>query len=197
MSTATWITGRCCITKWPPDQIIGGICPDCRAEHQEAALADDRNRLELIAATPAIKPPPKHRVISREEAILTAARELSHSGATITQVIRRAGKILGKGLSTGYLSPSGGGHHLRGQVEEILGPPSTQLVGAGLGAATSWVEGLQDELAKDRHTLVQIEQDRTAVLERIQAAELLLSTLEDEPEHWEVLQGGAHAGEVA
>jgi ATP/maltotriose-dependent transcriptional regulator MalT len=70
-------------------------------------------------------------------------------------------------------------------------------VGAGLGAATSWVEGLQDELAKDRHTLVQIEQDRTAVLERIQAAELLLSTLEDEPEHWEVLQGGAHAGEVA
>jgi hypothetical protein len=93
MSTATWITGRCCITKWPPDQIIGGICPDCRAEHQEAALADDRNRLELIAATPAIKPPPKHRVISREEAILTAARELSHSGATITQVIRRAARF--------------------------------------------------------------------------------------------------------
>ena len=70
---STWIRGRCCITKFPPEQIINGICPDCRATYQSAALADDRNRLELIAAAPAIKPQPKPRGISREEAILTAA----------------------------------------------------------------------------------------------------------------------------
>jgi len=230
-----WKRCQFCINQYPTNQFFEGKCPECQAEHLKAIALDNHNTRQLrqlaqpqTPATTQEKPSMPKITMSRDEAILAAANELANQeGATLTQVLRRAGDLRGKSIGTGYLSPSGSGYSLRPQVEAILGiskpvenapeaPAAESQAVADLQAEVArlqkelaqaraterrdggWVAGLRTELAKDHRTLAQIESDRLAVAERIAAAELLLSTVDGEPvERWQLLQGGAAQAEVA
>lgn len=145
---------RFCISRYPQNQMFEGKCPECQVEHLKFIALDEHNKLQQIANRPTTAkesptmPNMRGKTMPRDAAILQAARELAETpGVTLTQVLVRAQNIRGAGISTGYLSPTGQGYHIRPQVEAILGitPKPVENARQALATAPQVVTDLQAE----------------------------------------------------
>ena len=167
----SWIQCKFCTNKYPPQQMFEGKCPECQADHLRAIALDEANRPKRIAAQPKTTSQPEQPAMTNEEAVLAAAQQLKETeGATLTDVLTRARKIKGRGISSGYLSPSGPGYHLRPQIEEALGLTKPERVPSVVEALKAENERLRAELEAAQTTPAQsIEAALRAELERDKA----------------------------